>query len=96
MLNDPSIAHSVDVHMVDGKAASTRREHTNGRVFECSRVGAAAGDSVDHGVSAYNFIFNIESKIRRLIHKECSVKLLRWIVCGSKPDFDRDTRACHA
>lgn len=60
MLDDPSVPHTVDVHVVDREAASGWGQHAHGRVLECSRVGSATRNLVNHGVSADNLIVDLE------------------------------------
>jgi hypothetical protein len=63
MLHDASLAHSVDVHVVDHERAAGWREHANRRMLERPCVGAAASDEMDHVVSADDLLFDVEPKI---------------------------------
>jgi len=63
VLNDASVAHSVDGHVVDCERASGWRELAQGRVLEGPCVGARACDEMDHGVSADDLLLDLESKI---------------------------------
>ena len=74
-------------------------------IYDSIGGGAAVGAVVDElyrralddpDLKGYFDGIDMDRLNRGLIHKECSVKWPRWIARGPKPDFDRDTRACHA
>jgi hypothetical protein len=63
MLHDASVAHPVDVHVVDYERAPGWREHANRRMLERPCVGAAARNEMDHVVSAGDRLLDVEPKI---------------------------------
>lgn len=64
MLHDASVAHSMDMHVVDRERVSARLQDANGWVLECPCVGAGARDAMDHGVPADDLLVDLESKVR--------------------------------
>lgn len=71
MLHDTTGAYSMDVHLVDREGPPAWLEHADGRVLELPGVGPPARDKMDDGVSADDFVFDLEPEIGKRPEPRC-------------------------